>query len=511
LPRYITSKEDFLNQIVTMNAEGWSIHALVKHFEVSRNMVRRILRAHQSKRDDGHNILPKKQKRGSKLAPFIPMMKSLIEEFPNITGVRMVEKLKDAGYDGGKTIVTDHLRVMRPKPKREPVVRFETEPGVQGQMDWSPYTIPFVKTGKSTVLCFSYILGFSRRQYIDFTINRKFHTLIRRHQDAFSYFKGLPGTCLYDNEKTVVLRWEAGQPLYNPAFVAFITHYQCRPIACKPGRPQTKGKIEAPFQYVENNFLNARKFQDIKDLRDCAKWWLENKSDVHIHDTTHRMPIELFMEQEKCRLLPLPPHPYDSSEVALRVCRTDGFLEHETNLYSVPYEYVADILTMKATEHEIFIYSPDLDLIAHHERQPSGSGVHIELPEHRKSKKIRYGLEPVRQSFLQLGPQAETFLNGLKDKYPNNCGFHARYILEFKSRYHAEDIHQALVHATRYYAFDGKAIENILKARAKTRHLESTGKSQAQTILQNTLPEIKQRQLSEYADLLEKDKIDENK
>ena len=172
---------------------------------------------------------------------------------------------------------------------------------------------------------------------------------------------------------------------------------------------------------------------------------------------------------------------------------------------------MADILTLKATEQEIFVYSPDLDLIARHERKPWGSGDHIELPEHRKSKKIRYGLEPVRQSFLQLGPCAEQFLNGLKDKYPNNCGFHARYILEFKSRYHAEDIHQALVHATRYYAFDGKAIENILKARAKTRHLESTGKNQAQKILQNTLPEIKQRQLSEYADLLEKDKNNENK
>ena len=214
------------------------------------------------------------------------------------------------------------------------------------------------------------------------------------------------------------------------------------------------------------------------------------------------MPIELFMEQEQSSLLALPPHPYDSSEVALRVCRTDGFLEHDTNLYSVPYEYVADILTMKATEHEIFIYSPDLELIAHHERQPLGSGVQIELPAHRKSKKIRYGLEPVRQSFLQLGPSAEQFLNGLKDKYPNNCGFHARHILGLKARYHAEDIHKALIHAIRFYAFDGKAIENILKARAKTRALESTGKNQAQKILQNMLPEIRQRQLSEYADLL---------
>ena len=45
----------------------------------------------------------------------------------------------------------------------------------------------------------------------------------------------------YDSEKTVVLRWEAGQPVCNPAFVAFITHYGVRPVICARGRPQTKG------------------------------------------------------------------------------------------------------------------------------------------------------------------------------------------------------------------------------------------------------------------------------
>ena len=112
---------------------------------------------------------------------------------------------------------------------------------------------------------------------------------------------------------------------YNPAFVAFITHYHCRPIACIPGRPETKGKIEAPFQYIENNLLNARKFRDIKDLRDCARWWLENKSDVHMHDTTDRLPIELFLEQENAPAPLRRPHPYDSSEVAFGSAVRMGF------------------------------------------------------------------------------------------------------------------------------------------------------------------------------------------
>jgi len=47
-----------------------------------------------------------------------------------------------------------------------------------------------------------------------------------------------------------------------------------------------KGKIEVPFQYIEKNLLNGRTFDDLSDLRQTAAWWLANRSDVHVHDTT---------------------------------------------------------------------------------------------------------------------------------------------------------------------------------------------------------------------------------
>jgi hypothetical protein len=382
-------------------------------------------------------------------------------------------------------------------------------PGSRGKWIGAPYTIPFTRTGKACVLCFSYILGFSRRQYIDFTANRKFFTLIRRHQDAFRHFEGVPKQCLYDGEKTVLLRWEAGRPVYNPAFIAFITHYHCKPIGVR--RPQTKGKVEAPFLYVEKNLLNGRHFQDLDDLRATARWWLREKSDTHVHETTHRRPLELFMEQERGALQPLPLHDYDSSEVALRVCSIDGFLDLETNRYSVPYEYVADILTLKATEHEVFISSPEIELVAQHERWPQGAAKTIEKPEHRGSKKIRYGLEPVRDAFLALGDSAEAFLAGLKETCPRNCGFHARFILHLKETYHADDITMALHHALCYRAFDAKAIERILRAKAKPRSLESVRNEQARKELEKTLPRIEQRPLDEYGTLLSNEEKEDDK
>jgi len=494
--KFLHNRQELEQALILMHQEGRSIRELCRQFQLGRNTVRRILRAHARRRDSGHEVLTQKLRRASKLDEFDPEIRKLLEKYPDITGLRIYEELKEAGYSGGISILRDRLKKLRP-PKREPVIRFETGPGRQGQMDWSPYTIPFIRTGKSQVQCFSYILGFSRRQYIDFTEHRDFYTLIRRHRDAFQYYGGVPKECLYDSEKTVVLRWECGKPVFNPAFTAFITHYQCKPIAVR-GRAETKGKIEAPFKYVEGNLLNGRDFQDMEDLRATAQWWLKEKSDLHIHDTTRHAPLELFAQEI---LQPLPLHPYDTSEVALRVCNSDGFIEFETNHYSVPSEHIADILTLKATEHEILLYSPEIELLACHERSPAGLGKRIENPDHFKNKKMRYGLEPVREAFLELGEMAETFLKGLTERHPRNCGFQARYILRMKEHYQSEDIHKAMEHAIRYQAFEARAIERILRAKAIPRTLESVRNERARQELQKTLPKITQRSLDQYSEL----------
>jgi len=498
---FIGNRKELEHTVLIMHNEGWSIRELARRFKMGRNRIRRILAGHNDRRDKGHDVLKRGPVRASKLDDFAPEMKKLLEKYPKITGLRIYEELKEAGYTGGITILRERLLKHR-APQREPVLRFETEPGRQGQMDWSPYTIKFTRTGKCQVQCFSYILGFSRRQYIDFTVRHDYYSLIRRHQDAFQYYGGVPKECLYDNEKTIVLRWECGRPVFNPAFTAFITHYNCKPIACRPKNPQTKGKIESPFNYIERNLLGGRDFADMEDLRATARWWLKDKSDLHIHDTTKRAPIELFIEQEQSELQPLPLHPYDTSEVALRVCDAEGFINLETNRYSVPSGNIADILSIKATEQEILIYTPEIDLIARHERQPAGAGTKVENPNHFKTKKIRYGLEPVREAFMELGEMAEEFLKGLTARHPKNCGFHARYILRMKEHYQGDDIHKAIEHAIRYQAFEGKAIERILRAKSAPRTLEAIRDERARQELQKALPKITQRSLDEYSELL---------
>jgi transposase len=498
------NRQQLEHRVVIGHERGESIRGLSVALQISRNTVRRILRKHKRQREQGHSVVVPKTRtpRARKLDPYVEMMNKQLEKYPNISGERMFEKLKKEGYDGGRTQLRERLRELRPRPKRTPHIRFETEPSKQGQFDWSPYRVPLLTGGKLAVLCFSYILAFSRRHFINFTLRRDFFTLIRRHVEAFEYFGGVPQECLYDSEKTVVLRWEATQPIYNPTFLAFITHYNCRPIACTRGKPRVKGKIERPFQYVEGNLLNARKFHDLEDLRQTARWWMANRSDLHKHDTTGRPPLELFVEQEAAALQPLPRKPYDTAEVGYRVCGFDGFVEWETNRYSVDYEHVGDILAVKAAEDEIIVYGSDLRPVAHHERKPDGARHTEELTEHRHDPRVRYGLEPVREGFEALGPEASAFLTGLSERHRHNPGFHARRILLLRERYHSDDIHRALQHAARYLAFDATAVERVLRARFRPRTLEQTAVLKATERLEKQLPRITQRALSDYQQAL---------
>jgi transposase len=217
------SREELEHVVVLAHARGSSIRELSATLKISRNTVRRIVRAHRHRREQGHDVLPlKRAPRARKLDAHVETMQKLLDEFPDINGQRMLEELRQAGYAGGITQVRERLQELRPRPKREPTVRFETAPGEQGQFDWSPYNVKLRSGKRLAVLCFSYILGFSRRHFIDFTLRRDFHTLIRRHVDTFTYFQGVPAQCLYDGEKTVLLRWEGQQPIFNPAFLCFI-------------------------------------------------------------------------------------------------------------------------------------------------------------------------------------------------------------------------------------------------------------------------------------------------
>jgi hypothetical protein len=220
-------------------------------------------------------------------------------------------------------------------------------------------------------------------------------------------------TCLYDNMKVVVSRYESDLPVYNTRFLAFATHYGYRPLACRPRRPETKGKVERPFHYVEINLLNGRQFRSLEHLNQVTRQWLAEVADVRTHRQTQRRPIDLWAE-ERPHLIPLPVHPYDVAEVVYRSVDCEGFIAYRQNQYSVPWRYVGRVLPVRITDGELIVYGPQIEQVARHPLLPRTAARQRRLdPAHRPAEDRRQQHELLVQSFAEFGAVGERFLQGL--------------------------------------------------------------------------------------------------
>ena len=379
--------------IVTLTEQGHSQRKIAEKLGVGRKLVRATLERMQVQRTEGHSALPEPpQRRPSQLDPYQSQMLSLLDRYPDISAVRMLEELRQEGFKGGYSVVKERLRTLGPKETAAFVERFETGPGEQGQQDWSPYTVDFTAEGKRKVRCFSLVLAYSRRQYIHFCDREDLLTMERQHIAAAERFGGLPREILYGNQRAVVLRRELGRPVYNPKFLAFAAHYGFTPRALPPRTPKWKGKVEAPFKYVEGNCLRARTLRDKGELDILARTWMDQTSDLHMHDTTRERPIDRFAREREA-LLPLPAKPYDTAEVAYRVVSDEALVHWEDVRYSVPISALLNVVVVRATEHEVFIYRHDLSLLARHERAARGHKEPVVLAVHRPPHKARHDVE----------------------------------------------------------------------------------------------------------------------
>jgi transposase len=457
------------NEIIRRWHGGASQRAIARALRISRNSVARILARHQRDRTEGppHPDLPAEPtRRPSKLDAYDDAMRELVGRYPDITATRMFEELRDRGFSGGYTIVRQRLRALCPRPSPEPVIRFETAPGAQAQMDYALYDLDFTRDGRRRVNLFSYLLGYSRRQYLRFVPAQDFETTVREHIRAFTHLGGAAATCLYDNMKVVVRGYEDGEPVYNPRFLAFATHYGFRPWACRPRRAQTKGKIERPFRFVETSLLNGRTFRDLDHLNEVTAWWLADVADVRVHRTTQRRPVDLHAEEQP-HLIELPAQPYDVSEVVYRTVTVEGFVAYRQNLYSVPWTHIGRVLAVRITQDELIVYGPHVEEIARHPLLPrTTTGQRREQKAHRPDRTDRPRHAILHERFVELGPVAVRFFEGLVQGHRYGKDQAAK-VLALLSTYRRDDLVAALTRAVRFQAFSLQAVERILAAGAR--------------------------------------------
>ena len=329
------TREELILQLITLHRQGLSCRALARALGISRNTVRVLVAAHVTARQTEHKAiaeLPARVPRASKVDAYQVRVAELLRRYPDITAQRVFETLREEGFAGGYTAIKKCVRRLRPPPRPEPSLATpEYGPGEMSENDWSQYEPTFADGHKEKIQAFSYVLVYSRRKYFDLYRHADLHALMHGHVGAFTRFSGCAGTCTYDSQKNVVLRWEGQQPIYNPRFLAFAAHYEFRPRAVR-GDPNAKPRVERSFWEAERSFLNGRTFLDFEDMRAQLAHWLDTIVDQRRrHGET---PLDRFA-REREHLVPLPRHPYDTARVVYRICSIDGFVAWEGNAYAV--------------------------------------------------------------------------------------------------------------------------------------------------------------------------------
>jgi transposase len=453
------------NEIVTRWRAGASIRRIASDLGLARNTVSGVLAQVQAQRASRDAATPSRR-RSRQLDRYEPALQELLGRYPDLTATRLLEELRQRGFSGGYTVVRQRLGELRPKAAPAPVIRFETARGIQAQMDYAVYDLDFTSEGRRRVSLFSYLLGYSRRQYLRFVEAQDFATTVREHVRAFAHLGGVAATCLYDNQKVVVTGHEDNVPIYNPRFLAFATHYGFRPVACRPRRPQTKGKVERPFAYVESSLFNGRTFATLDHLNETTAWWLAHVADVRELRELRKTPLQLH-EEERSFLIPLPAQPYEIWPVLYRTVGVEGVITYRQNGYSVPWRHIGSVLPVRVTETEVIIYSPQVEEIARHALLPrTATGQRSEQKEHRPTEDARQRQAELEERFGELGVTAGQFLKGLlhAQRYGKD---QAQRVLALLGSYTRGDVIAALERAVRYGAYSHAAVERILAVQAR--------------------------------------------
>lgn len=293
--------------IQVLKRQGKSIKGIARELGISRNTVRSYLRA-----DSVPSFQPC-QSRSSKLDPFKDYLQQRVAAaHPDWIPVTVLfEEIQVSGFAGGITILRDYMATLKPRRRPDPLVRFETPPGQQMQVDWGAFRLGSVKLS-----AFVATLGFSRNTFGTFVADEQFMTLRTCHERAFDEFGGVPKEVLYDNMRTVVQARNAygqGQHRFHPGLRDFAHHYGFLPRLCQPYRAKTKGKVERFIGYLRRSFFVpvVSRYQqlgeplDLRLLNQELASWLEHKANRREHGTTGEIPADqLLLERQSLQALP---------------------------------------------------------------------------------------------------------------------------------------------------------------------------------------------------------------
>ncbi len=229
-------------------------------------------------------------------------------------------------------------------------------------------------TGRSqTLWAFVMVLCWSRHLYVCPVRRLNAREWLRCHVNAFAFFGAVPQRIVLDNLKDGVVQADLYDPQLNPSYAELAVYYDTLLDPCRAGRPTDKPHVERAIPYVRDSFWRGRAetMGILDDVAQEAERWCREVAGARIHRTTGQRPLELYLAEEQAAMRPLPPQPWELALWTTALVGRDTHCRVEGALYSVPWAYLGQQLTVRVSDTLVEFYAGTL-LVRTHPRVAKG-------------------------------------------------------------------------------------------------------------------------------------------
>ena len=334
-------------------------------------------------------------------------------------------------------------------------------PGEEMQHDTSPHLVYFGDK-KVKAQCAALVLGFSRKIFIQYYPNfTRFEAKVFLQQ-ALQFMQGSCRRCIIDNTSVILAAGAGINAIIAPEMLMFCRFFGFEFVAHAVNNPNRKGKIEKPFSYAENNFLAGRSFTDWQDLNHQVEQWC-----IAVNQKPKRilgMSPEAAYIQEKSMLLALPEVMPPIYKCLQRTVDTQGYINVDTNRYSVPEKYIGDLLEVYQYLDRIEIYHQHR-LVTRHQRIIGKRDQRSIIKEHHinlyRREKRQVG-SIAEQQLAGVNSILDDYIRMLKSQVRGRGEWVFKELLMLKRNYPFEAFIKAITLAKQYSLFDLKRLEKII-------------------------------------------------
>jgi len=450
---------------------------------ISRNTVKKALNNDEAPKYNGGLTKVNEQ-----VAPFEGFIK---ESFltKKLKASRILKDIKSKGYEGSQYALYAYIR-NELKPLNKELSRtnpnafksYETAPGEQMQFDWAHYTVS-IAGELVKIYIHQTILGYSRYKYFGVTLSITQSDVLNALEESYHLFGGVCERIQVDNAKIFIDNASRDNLVWNKRFLHFCGFYGVKPTRSIPGHPWSKGKVEKPFDYLENHFIMGNEFRDFNDLRERLSKF-QDETNLLLHGTTKEIPKVTHHTKELESLNPLPIDKttgeirgYVGFKEEFRKVTLDCLISYKSNKYSVPHYFASKEVWLKILYGtSLQIFSSRNKLIASHSISLLKGEV-ILNKEHFKGYRteqfdsIAVSMSRLTRRFISYA-NIEKFIENVKVQKRINPASHLHKIASLFEYYSDEDCIVAMEECFTLNMFNATIIKGYITQQAKVKEDE---------------------------------------